>query len=260
MIRAIASDLDGTLLRSGSILSPRTLSVLQRCMANGIKVVIATGRAKCSAATVLPEELATATWVCCNGADVYENGALIAENCIAPDDAKDIIGHIRSLHPGQRMYTGIRGELYSTEPFSNTGIPVGMAPDLRDVVDAPVGKISFNIVQGTDMELLRALLPPGCRMISTLGGNLVEIMASGATKAWGVEAAVSRWGLNLADVVAFGDETNDIEMIVECGLGVAMANARPELIAVADRLTSHHDEDGVAEVLEEMLDLDGVPT
>lgn len=259
MIRAIASDLDGTLLRSGSILSPRTLSALERCMANGIKLVIATGRAKCSAATVLPEELTSAAWVCCNGADVYENGVLVAENCIAPDDAKDIIGHIRSLHPGHRMYTGIRGELYSTEPFSNTGIPVGMVSDLREVVDAPVGKISFNLTPDTDVEPLRALLPPGCRMITTLGGNLAEIMASGATKAWGVEAAVSRWGLDLRDVVAFGDETNDIEMIAECGLGVAMANAHPDLKAVADRMTCHHDEDGVAALLEEILNLDGVP-
>lgn len=253
MYRAIASDLDGTLLRSGGILSPRTLSALTRCMANGIRVVISTGRARCSAATVLPEELNEATWVCCNGADIYENGMLVAANCISPDDAKDIIGNVIALHPGQRMYMGIGGELCSTEPFSATGVPVTMTSDLREVVNGPVGKISFNITPGTDVEPMRALLPDGCRLIVTLGGKLVEIMASGATKAWGVEAAVSRWGIDLSEVIAFGDETNDVEMIAECGLGVAMSNAHPEVKAVADRVTLSNDEDGVAEVLDSIL-------
>lgn len=254
MYRAIASDLDGTLLREGGILSPRTLSVLKRCMANGIRVVIATGRARCSAATVLPEELNEATWVCCNGADIYENGMLVAANCISPDDAKDIIGNVMALHPGQRMYMGIGGELCSTEPFSATGVPVTTTTDLREVVNGPVGKISFNIDLGTDMEPMRTLLPAGCRLIVTMGGKLVEIMASGATKAWGVETAVSRWGIDLSEVIAFGDETNDIEMIAECGLGVAMANAHPDVKTIADRVASHHDEDGVAQVLESLLE------
>ncbi len=253
MYRAIASDLDGTLLREGGVLSSHTLSVLMRCMASGMKVVIATGRARCSAATVLPEELNEATWVCCNGADIYENGKLVAENCIAPDDAKAIIGHIMALHPGQRIYAGIGGELFSTEPFSNTGIPVSMASDLRTVINGPVGKISFSIVPGTDVEPLRTLLPDGCRLITTLGGKLAEIMAAGATKAWGVETAVSRWGIDLSQVVAFGDETNDTEMIAECGLGVAMANAHPEVKAVAAKVALSNDEDGVAQVLESLL-------
>lgn len=253
MYRAIASDLDGTLLREGGVLSPRTLSVLTRCVANGIKVVIATGRARCSAATVLPEELNAATWVCCNGADIYENGELVAENCIAPDDAREIIGHIMDLHPGRRMYCGIGGELFSTQPFSNTGIPVAMSNDLREVVNGPVGKISFAIEPGTDVEPLRARLPDGTRLIVTLAGKLAEIMAAGATKAWGVETAVSRWGIGLNEVVAFGDETNDTEMIAECGLGVAMGNAHPEVKSIADRQTVTNDEDGVARVLESLF-------
>ena len=78
-------------------------------------------------------------------------------------------------------------------------------------------------------------------------------MPSGASKAAALGWLLDRWGLSQEDVVAFGDDVNDVEMVAEAGLGVAMANAVPEVKAAADRITVSNEEDGVAVVLEEFL-------
>ncbi|RIK43550.1 MAG: Cof-type HAD-IIB family hydrolase, partial [Chloroflexi bacterium] len=74
-----------------------------------------------------------------------------------------------------------------------------------------------------------------------------------ANKAAALAVLMADWGVPLAQVVAFGDDTNDIEMLQECGLGVAVANAADEVKQVADEITATNDEDGVAIVLERLL-------
>ena len=83
--------------------------------------------------------------------------------------------------------------------------------------------------------------------------DLVQVIPYGASKAAALHWLLERWGLSLDEVIAFGDDVNDVEMVAEAGLGVAMANAVPEVKAVADRITTTNDEDGVAAVLEEFL-------
>ncbi|MDE0463623.1 MAG: HAD hydrolase family protein, partial [Caldilineaceae bacterium] len=64
---------------------------------------------------------------------------------------------------------------------------------------------------------------------------------------------LERWGVGMEAVISFGDDVNDVEMVAEAGLGVAMSNAVPEVKAAADRMTVSNKEDGVAVVLEEFL-------
>jgi len=252
MFRVIATDLDGTLLRSDGAISPRTRAALDGCLSEGMKLIIATGRAKASAAHVLPADFHRGIWACCNGADIHEDGVLIAQNGIAPDLAKDICRRIVSLFPKANVYAVVGGELYFMRP-ADVSVPHHVAGDLDSVMNVPVGKIAFHLSEIPDVELLRRSLPDDCRFILTVGAQIGEIMAPTATKAWAVESVVKRWGLNLSDVIAFGDETNDIEMLAECGLGVAMKNSHPEVTAIADRIAPSNDEDGVAQVLEELL-------
>jgi hypothetical protein len=122
--------------------------------------------------------------------------------------------------------------------------------DLHSVIDRPVAKVAFDRVHTIDPDLLQAHLPSACRFIITCGNRLGEIMAPTATKAWGIRKLIEHWGLDMRDVIAFGDETNDAEMIAECGLGIAVANAHPEILGIADQVTASNDEDGVAVVLE----------
>jgi hydroxymethylpyrimidine pyrophosphatase-like HAD family hydrolase len=73
------------------------------------------------------------------------------------------------------------------------------------------------------------------------------------SKASTLERIAAQWGIHSQHIVAIGDMPNDIPMIVWAGHGVAVANAHPQVRAVADRITASNDDDGVAEVIEQLL-------
>jgi hydroxymethylpyrimidine pyrophosphatase-like HAD family hydrolase len=83
--------------------------------------------------------------------------------------------------------------------------------------------------------------------------GLLEISALGVTKASTLAGLLDDRGLGAADVVAFGDMPNDIELLSWAGLGVAVANAHADVLAVADEITASNNDDGVAVVLERLF-------
>jgi hydroxymethylpyrimidine pyrophosphatase-like HAD family hydrolase len=85
------------------------------------------------------------------------------------------------------------------------------------------------------------------------GALLVEISAAGVTKAFALAAHCAERGIRPGEVVAFGDMPNDVPLLRFAGLGVAVANAHPDVLAAADEVTASNDEDGVALVLERLL-------
>lgn len=201
---------------------------------------------------VLPDGFPSAGLVCYNGAQIWNGGGRLAQNALDPETAKEIVSVVRTLCPEVRLYAGIDDTLFSQaerDPAIFT-----QTDDLHSVIDRPVAKVAFDRVHTIDPSLLEAHLPSECRFIITCGGRLGEIMAPTATKAWGLRALVGHWELEMKDVIAFGDETNDAEMIAECSLGIAVANAHPEILGIADEITASNDEDGVALMLERMFE------
>ena len=86
--------------------------------------------------------------------------------------------------------------------------------------------------------------------------SFLEVMSPGVHKAATVEAIIAAQGIDASDVVAFGDMPNDIELLQWAGWGVAVANAHPMVIDIADEVTESNDDDGVAMVIERLLSLD----
>lgn len=248
-IAAIALDMDGTLLRSDGTVSPRTLEVLYRCREQGMRVVIATGRRPSSAIAALPEEIGAAAWVCYNGAEIHLDGACIHTDYIVPQDALAIVEWTQSYWPDCILSAEVDGRLFLNREI---GLPLNYeVADLAAVVSRPAAKLVLSLAGLEDADAVHANLPPACKMLVTGGGKWGEIMAVSASKATGLALALARWGLSLEDAIAFGDDNNDREMVVESGIGVAMGNAVPELKEVADVVAPTNDEDGVAVVLEE---------
>ena len=83
--------------------------------------------------------------------------------------------------------------------------------------------------------------------------TLLEITAPGVSKGSAVIRLADELGVPREEIIAFGDQLNDVDMLESVGYGVAMANAEEEVKAVAERVTLPHDDDGVALVLEEFL-------
>src|SRR5205823_1876473 len=79
---------------------------------------------------------------------------------------------------------------------------------------------------------------------------MCEISPAGATKWAAVERLADMWGIAHHEICAVGDDVNDLPMIAGAGLGIAMANAVPELKAAADRIAPAHDDDGLVQVVE----------
>ena len=76
---------------------------------------------------------------------------------------------------------------------------------------------------------------------------MYAFLPEGSGKIQAIKALSEKSGIAISDIVAFGDDRNDIDMLTMCGRGVAVANAIPEVLAVADEITASNDEDGVAE-------------
>lgn len=251
MFRVIATDLDGTLLTSEGEVSERTLRALQACSSRGMRIVVATGRAPLSAARVLPEGFPDGVLACYNGAEIHENGEIIARNCLSPELAREIVRVAEPFVPDAPISVAIDGEWYCNRLWDTT-LPLHIV-DLHSAITRPVAKIICWTRDVTDLGAFQAALPTGCRLMVTSGGVLCEIVTETASKAWALRYLTDKWGLSMSDVIAFGDDANDIEMIREAGLGVAVSNAIPEVRAAADLVVPSNDEAGVAHVLESLL-------
>ena len=249
--QVIALDLDGTLLTSEKTVSPRTLAALLKCMEVGMQPVIVTGRVSSSIPDLLPPGFPVIPWICSHGAEVYLNSTMIAENLISVPQAQEVVRLTRTLAPAMTVSTIMDGKWYANLPLDipSLDIPYEIA-DLHSVIDRPVPKLVCDLSALDDVDAFRQILPPHCELM--ISGSLGEIVADCVSKVSALRTLMGKWGMTLHDAVAFGDHLPDLEMLVACGLGVAMGNAVPEVKEAADIITSSCDEDGIAEVLESL--------
>jgi hydroxymethylpyrimidine pyrophosphatase-like HAD family hydrolase len=126
-----------------------------------------------------------------------------------------------------------------------------------DALSGPVIK-GFARHAGHDADTLLAIaqriVPPDVAAITQAGLGYIEICPPGVDKATGLAVAATALGVDPDDVLVFGDMPNDVPMFRWAGFGrVAVANAHPEVLALADEVTAANDDDGVAGYLDEML-------
>ncbi len=250
MISVLAVDLDETLLRSDGSVSPRSLETLAAWEAAGQRLVIATGRPPRSARQI-PETLLHLPCVCYNGAAIYQNGQPVYTRTIPAADAWQIVDSFLAAMPDSRVGIEIDDILYVNRPTDRPGTQ--FTPDLLGMAARPAAKIIIAL-----NEYLQAIpaangLPTSARVLLSEKYKVAQIMPSQSSKASALAHLMEAWGIPMGQVAAFGDDVNDVEMVAEAGLGVAMDNAVAEVKAVADRITASNDEDGVALVVEELL-------
>ncbi len=256
-IRLVATDLDGTLLRSDGSISPRTLRALTTVQARGIPVVLVTAR---PSRTVRPliRQLAAGLAICGNGAIVYDltRDAIIAQTRLDATVARALIGELRAAIPGVSfaIEAGLR---YGEEP--------DYAPTERDPTDGELRIADALALSDAGVTKLIVRHPAWAldallaRVVATVGGRaavthsgapFVEVAAPGVTKAAALAILCAQRGIAQTEVVAFGDGLNDLPLLTWAGQGIAVANAHPAVLAAANAITATNDEDGVAVVLE----------
>ncbi|MFJ9834842.1 HAD family hydrolase [Streptomyces sp. NPDC101169] len=257
----IATDLDGTLLRSDESISRRTRDALAAATAAGAAHIVVTGRAVPWTRHILDDLGYDGLAVCGQGAQVYDAGAhrlltsVTLDRQLAGVALAKLEAEVGPLYLAASR-DGLDGEVLVGPGYEVTGnLPATPFTDAADLWSAPLNKVYIQHPTLGDDELadVARRVAGGFVTVAMAGAGIVELLPLGLSKATGLSLAARRLGVKAAGTIAFGDMPNDIPMFAWAAHGVAMANAHEELRAVADEVTASNEEDGIAAVLERLL-------
>ena len=258
--RLVATDLDGTLLRSDGTCSQRTRAALAAVERAGTQVVLVTARPPRwlhHLADVVGEH---GIVLCCNGAFVYDvrSRQVLAEHSLVREVVGEITADLRIALPGIAFAVENRSGFRRERDFlgEHTTLSDHSAVRVEELLDPPPGKLlaRCNDVPGVQFHQRVEEVVADRAVVSYSGASgLAEISAVGVTKA----SALGQWchaqGIDAADVFAFGDMPNDLPMLTWAGWSIGVANAHPAVLELVDEVCGSNDDDGVAQVLEAAL-------
>lgn len=261
----IATDLDGTLLRSDKTVSTFTRQTLQQLRQQGVWVVPVTARAPHGLRPIAQRLGWCGLAICGNGALTIdlETNQVWASNPISAVVIADIVSKVRAKDPDVVFAAlGPQGEWFKAEAeyiaassfFDHHRSSSEMElVDWQQLVADPCGKLVMR-KKGVDPGELLPLLDgiAGCEA-TVSGAPFVEIMAAGVSKGSALRQLVDHLGISVSRVWAFGDASNDISMLKVAGRSFAVANAAPEVQAVAETVIASNDDDAVASFLAQVL-------
>ncbi|MFD1851521.1 HAD family hydrolase [Oceanobacillus bengalensis] len=254
-VRAAFIDMDGTLLTTSNEISRRNAEAIYELINQGVHVFLATGR---QYEITVPYHRAlglTTPMICLNGASIHDGltGKAIQIKPISLD--KDRLHVVTSQVPCDIVVhtaTGLYCNQINVEIdgwIKEGQVPPRYVGDLSQANYQDV--LKYSIKTGSRESELSELFIEEADIINWNDG--FEIVARGVSKWAAIQSILKLYQINPANVVTFGDGPNDIQMLRHAGTGVAMANAEPEVKAVADFVTGHHERDGLAVFIERYL-------
>ncbi|WP_405937775.1 Cof-type HAD-IIB family hydrolase [Streptomyces sp. NBC_00726] len=265
--RLIATDLDGTLLRDDKTVSDRTVRALAAAEEAGVEVFFVTGRPARWMDVVSDHVHGHGLAICANGAavaDLHAGGRLMKVRGLERETALDVVHALRAAAPGTsfavELATGIHYEPAYPPFYLDPGATVAVAEKLlyeETAGDgAPVLKLLArhgDLDPDEFLALARAAAGERATFTRSSPTALIEVSGPGVSKASTLELCCAERGIAAAEVVAFGDMPNDVEMLSWAGASYAMGNAHPAALAAASGRTVTNNEDGVAVVIERIL-------
>ncbi|MBX9640778.1 MAG: HAD family hydrolase [Mycobacteriaceae bacterium] len=261
----IGCDVDGTLLNDEEALSPRTRAAVHAAVAAGTHFVLATGRPPRWIKPVV-EALGFAPMaVCANGAVIYdpEHDKVLSARTLSVDTLSVLADIARRVIPGaglaverigERAHDSATPQFISSPGYEHAWLnPDNTEVSYDDLLSAPAIKLLIRQAGARSADMAAALaghIGDEADLTYSTNNGLLEILPRGISKASGLREVAEPLGIDESEVVAFGDMPNDVPMLLQAGLGVAMGNAHPDALAAADEVTAPNSEDGVARVLE----------
>ncbi len=262
-IRLIAVDIDHTLLTSQHQLSPRTEQALRAALADGVQLVLATGKTYRSAVDLIQRlELSTPGIFSQGTVIANPDGSVRSQQALDPALARQVITYAEDRGYSIALYCGNRILVRRRNPridylHTRYGEPPAEAVGaLQNVLDLlPVNKlIAFTDGDARAITALRWQLGMqvngSARLLQAGVSDMLEVLPPGASKGAALKALLRDLNIAPENVLAVGDAENDIEMLQLAGMSAAVANASPTVKAVAKAVVASHDEDGVAEAVE----------
>lgn len=254
-IRAIAFDLDDTMLRDDRTLSPFTLRVLREAAKLGVRVIPASGRARDSIRPFAEEIGCVSCYIACNGAEIWSPDHRLLKSCVFSDEtARRVVAFARAhdcyaqTYSGNRFYYRIENE-YAPAYAASSMLTGEYTPDLEGFIAAhPTCKILMMADPAKIAEMLTEARERFAdeAAITCSKPYFLEFNPPEATKGKALAACGELLGFSLDQALAFGDSLNDLSMLQSAGLGVAVANAREDVRAQVRASCGANEEDGPA--------------
>lgn len=262
MIRMIATDLDGTLLAGKSNLPQENIAALRRAMDAGVMVVLSSGRMIEATLSIARQIGVNAPMVLANGAMVYDmaQDRVLYSRTIPRDTAVKVLrcleerGQYVQAFPERNYYFEKRCHWtdYYAAKIEFDGIEVGKP--LSQWLDTDVFKLLVLAHPDEAQQLIEELSPKFPEVCFVKSGEThLEIIAKGVDKATGMAALSEITGVSPDEMLAFGDEMNDLPMLLYAGTGYAMANAVEPVRMAIPRTAPHNTNCGVAKIVNQYL-------
>lgn len=271
-IKLIALDLDETTLNEQGQLTKRTRRAIENAIKKGIHIVIASGRAYCALPKDVLEISGIEYAITSNGATIYRVGN---EECILSykinERAVDDIIDLKNRYP-ITFEAFIDGIAYADSAYIENPMKYNVpmrAKHYLDTTRKPVDDMALFISKNREVLDSIDIVVPSLEIRDTISDYirrwrsevyvtssvpyLVEIADNKAGKGAALKSLCGVLGIDLESCAAFGNADNDIDMIKECGIGIAVANATESCLACADITAPSHGEDGVAEIMEKII-------
>ena len=259
-IRLIATDLDGTLLRSDGTVSDRTLASIAAARRAGIEVVPATGRPRLITEDVMARLPQLDHWVFANGSITWHLGRreLVRGFWINVDLARELITRMRRELPDAGFAVEFEDDVAFEAGFEDV-VPIAPATDpsvdLIDRIDRRVQKILiFDTSRPIDELFAAVATTVGEDGVASYSGlSFVELAAGEITKATAVALLAADLGIADAEVAAFGDNHNDVALLAWAGRSYAMDHATDDAKQAAGETIGSNDDDAVAHQIDELV-------
>lgn len=269
-MRLVASDIDGTILGHDGKISARTIRAFHACQTAGVELVFVTGRPPRWLHPLEDQLGHSGTVICSNGAVVWDLEAdqVVSARALSLDAVLELSRIIRELRPAAlfavETLTGFHLEPGFIENDAGARLADLTPAPLSDTLTADDAVVKFLAIvrEGTADEFLAEVAPAVAHLAAATHSAptvaMLELSLPGVNKAVTLAEYANSLGIDAAEVVAFGDMPNDIEMLRWAGEGYAMASGHPEAIRAAGQQAPHFDDDGVAQILEAKLAALGV--
>ncbi len=267
--KVLALDFDGTLLRSDGTVSERSLKAIKKFKDAGGKAFLCTGRMYAAIRPEAEKAGLTGDIYCYQGAALYDvtSGQRKAHVPVPNKYLQELCTYLEEKGVYFQTYLD---DVVFCEKFCEKGDHyfVNFGGGARFATGVPLSAYFMKHPEARPTKVLAIAEPEevnvmieelsdkfdGMLRVMCSNSDFLEIVAWRAGKGNAILSYCKANGFEPSDVVAFGDSINDIPMIQTAGLGVAVANAREELREVADYITLSNDEDGVAEVIEKIIE------
>lgn len=268
--KLVAIDMDGTLLNSNNEVSERTKIAIGKAKEQGVNIVLATGRILKSALQYGLDLDVGSPIIACNGAIIVNVQKEIIYK--KPMD-KNTIENILDLAKRNNIYYHFYDEysfyantlvdevvgFYNTATAKLKGLEleINIFEEKREILDKnDLNVLKFMFIDNNLDKLYKVrneLEQMGVLSISSSWDNNIEVMGNGVSKGESLKYLCNQLNVDRSQVIAIGDNENDLTMLEYAGLGVAMGNSKDCVQAISDYKTSTNNEDGVAKVIEKFI-------